>query len=324
MPNRFGYSVRTLDFVSTFGWVWSFSPRTCDRPNECNIHPFRDVYYPASNYVNDGTKTYNTLAAQIGANTATWFGITLANRDLLPNNIANSGVVNAFGNAARLEIGNTWKASDWANHFVSVPVSPVIESGAPEFLRTCRAAAGEYIELEYLNVGGTSCAYLQCRYVYDTAGWESCLVGKTTISLAGGKSKTIAELQIGDLVQGSEGSHKITAINAYQSALRVLYGINGGEAMITGNHPIRTSDGWKLIEAKAAAEYAVKPGYSKTALAIGDTIVTEKGPVTVKSIDRHPAIEPVTTYNIKLENDASFFANGVEVKSFDEMQMHYR
>jgi Hint-domain len=199
-----------------------------------------------------------------------------------------------------------------------------IESGARGFLSQCRSAVGQYVELEYKNSGAKRCAYLQCRTVYETGGLESCLSENTAITLADGSVKKVQDVQLGDKVKSSDGVHKVIAANRYQSALRVMYGINGGGALLTGDHPIKTTAGWKVITPEAAKLYAEMPGFARDALAVGDTIVTDKGPVKVTSIDRHAAVDPISTYNLKVEGNSGFFANGVEVKGFDKMEMHYK
>ena len=128
---------------------------------------------------------------------------------------------------------------------------------------------------------------------------------------------------LGDVLKSPDGNHKVIAKNAYQSGLRVLYGLNGGDAMLTGDHPIMTKEGWKVITDEAAAFYADKAGFAKTKLAVGDVMITENGEVKVTEIKRFPKIDAISTFNVKVEGNGGFFANGIEVKAFSKMEMHY-
>ncbi len=104
----------------------------------------------------------------------------------------------------------------------------------------------------------------------------------------------------------------------------MLYGINGAGATITGDHPIKTTDGWKAITQEAADLYAGKEGFAKTPLKVGDTIVTETGTVKVTDIHRFPMLQAVTTYNLRVKGDDSFYANGMAVKGFQKMERQYQ
>lgn len=325
MSTRYNYALRVRQFQE-----WTYGIQYCLMWNANGSMCFvRNGYSPISNGLNDGQRDLSVLAAQGGRDKMTWFGISVMPVDRLADNFVNDEAIAEFNGQDRIAIGDNslgsvipFEGGGDANR-TQYPIGPKLSAQAPQFFDQCNKVGGEYVELEYKNVDGKQCGYLQCRYVYSPGATESCLAGDTKVTLADGSLKPVTELKIGDLVKGSDGAHKIIASNTYQSGLRVMYGINGSGALLTGDHPIRTKAGWKVINPEAVPLYADKPGFAKDALAVGDVLVTEKGEVVVKSIDRRAKVDPVTTYNIKVDGNAGFFANGYEVKGFDKMEMHY-
>lgn len=305
LSRHYGYSLRIGDRAY---WLYT---QSCSYFGTCGS------YERLTNGVNTSRTTLASVVGALGRDNLTWFGLSVADPRYLGNNRANPAIISIMGSSNRLQIRADVNSSQ------SVPISSALSSGAGEFVNQCLSVAGEYVELEYKTIDGNQCAYLQCRYVFSGLGQESCLASDVKVTLADGSSRPVKELKLGDVVKGSTGDHKIVASNIYQSGLRVLYGINGGAALLTGDHPLHTKDGWKVINPESAKLYADKAGFAKTALTVGDVLITDKGEVVVKSIERHAKVNPISTYNIKVDGNAGFFANGIEVKGFDKMEMKY-
>lgn len=303
LPDRYQYSLRLTSVGATYGWYWAGD--------------FSFFNWATDGIWNNSANYYQVLSS-IGGDKLTWFGFGAAKTERLRNNLITGDALKAFNGRDRIEVGQ----NNGMGALTTINAPAAIETEAGEFLKQCRQAYGEFIEVVKVTNSGEQCAYLQCRYVYSD-GTESCLAGDAKITLADGSTKSVKELNLGDVVKGGDGDHKIVASNMHQSSLRVLYGINGGGALLTGDHPLHTKDGWKVVSPEAAKINAGKVGFAKTALAVGDVLITDKGDVLVKSIDRHAKIEPISTYNIKVEGNAGFYANGIEVKGFDKMEMHY-
>ncbi|MFM9889705.1 MAG: hypothetical protein ACKVOE_03535 [Rickettsiales bacterium] len=319
LASRYGYSLRKDTFN---GLLWIYAPNSFFCKNGAcpgGVNPFDKVYRPYTNNYNDGNKTYSQIVGALGADNLTWFSFTPLLINRLPDNLMTPAMLSAWGGDEQKAIGNPTTTQG----YLKANLDPALESGAASFLQVCRDAVGEYVELERKSINGTQCAYLQCRYVYAGGSNESCLAEGTKVTLAGGKTKPVEAVKVGDVVQSYNGPHKVTAKNAYQSGLRVLYGINSSGAMITGDHPIKTTEGWKVISDTAATAYADKPGFAKTKLEVGDKIITHEGEVAVKDIMRFAKVEPVSTYNLQVEGDSDFFANDIDVKGFHKMEMHY-
>lgn len=306
LPQRYNFSIRMWDVVgSVYGWLW--------------IGDW-SFYSQATGGVNSGSRKLNEIISAMGAENLTWFGFSVADPKRLANNLVDGAALAEWNGRDRIQVGTSdpnygYRSNYWKQPALDTQIGAAIEQ--------CRRAQGEYIELDRKMIDGQSCNYMQCRYVYGDTGYESCLTGDVKITLADGKTKAVKDLKLGDVVKGSDGDHKIVASNTYQSALRVFYGINGGGALLTGDHPIRTKAGWKVIGENAAALHAGKAGFAQTPLQVGDVVITDKGDVAVKSIERHAKVDPVTSYNIKIDGNAGFYANGIEVKGFDKMEMKY-
>lgn len=323
LANLYGYSIR-----SGTPQHWQLGPGTMCTLLGNGWCPFEKLYIPTTSGANDGRSVLSTVVSRVGADNLTWFGFSVTDRRNLGDNFVTPAILEAFKGSERMEIGDhsysgaaVFSYSGFYNG-LRKDVAQALKNDAPQFVEQCDKAAGEFIQIETATIDGNRCQYLQCRYVYENTA-ESCLSADTKVTLADGSQKLVTELKIGDEVKGSSGAHKITASNIYQSALRVLYGINGSDALLTGDHPIKTTDGWKVINSEAAAAYADKAGFAAHPLKVGDTIVTDKGEVKVTSIKRFPKIDPISTYNIRVEGNEGFFANGIEVKGFNKMEMHY-
>lgn len=326
LAESYGVSLRTNQTE------WIFGPAYCPTWNAImgtNFPCPADTYKELSGGKNSGVMPVNTLIAALGADKATWFGVSLAEIDKLPDNLASQETINKMNAAGKdiVQVGNYYVLTTGAGEVKNKgPMSDDfgIRANHPAFIGMCDKVRGEYVMLHRETIGGQTCSYLQCRYVHASGGAESCLSGTAQVTLADGTKKTASELAVGDKVRTADGAGKVVATNRYQSGLRVLYGINGSEALLTGDHPLHTKAGWKVITDEAASLYADKPGFAKTALAVGDILITEKGEEKVESIGRFAKVEPASTYNIKVDGGQGFYAEGFEVKGFDRMEMQYK
>jgi len=151
---------------------------------------------------------------------------------------------------------------------------------------------------------------------------EGCVLEGTQITLTDGTTKKVEELKVGDVVKGNEGAAKIIASTRFTQQKDNFYSINGGEAFFTVEHPILTKAGWKSVDPKITSTKGSKTKILGK-LAVGDKVLTKDGEVEVKSIEKKTIEGGVSAYNLKVEGDGSFIANGVVLKGFNQMQMHY-
>jgi len=147
----------------------------------------------------------------------------------------------------------------------------------------------------------------------------SCFPAGTKISLPGGGTKNIEDVQIGDIVEAYDfetGTYTASEVLELESPLREgYYTINDGLLRVTNEHPIYTQKangivGWASIEPEVSyKDTELRPIYQ---LELGDDVFTKNGWITVVSFDY--VDEKTQTYNLKtVTGNHTFFADGVLV-----------
>lgn len=119
---------------------------------------------------------------------------------------------------------------------------------------------------------------------------DGCFVAGTKVSLPNGTQKNIEDIKINDKVLSSENTtSNITSLVVKES--NDVYQIkfeNNKELMVTANHPIYTSDGWKAINPVAGAKDA--PETTIGLLTTQDKVIDISGKsVAIASINHVPA-----------------------------------
>jgi|GEM_PF-2542544 len=163
---------------------------------------------------------------------------------------------------------------------------------------------------------------VRCEKI-QTHSREGCMLEGTEILMADGSSKRVEDVKVGDVVKGNEGPAKVLATTRFTQSEDFFYSINGGQATFTIEHPVLTKGGWKSVDPSITSTKASKTKVIGK-LEVGDKILTKDGEVEVKSIEKKKSEgSNVSAYNLKVERDGSFYANGVIIKGFNQMQMHY-
>jgi hypothetical protein len=102
--------------------------------------------------------------------------------------------------------------------------------------------------------------------------------------MADGSHKPIEAVRVGEKVRGKSGVN--TVLGYHRPMLDgALYALNDGEAFVTEEHPFLTTDGWKAInpaKTRAVHNLNIEVG----TLQVGDTLVTENGPVKLTKFSR--------------------------------------
>jgi len=145
----------------------------------------------------------------------------------------------------------------------------------------------------------------------------------TEITLANGEKKKIEELKLGDQLKSGSGSvSEVQAVSRVIRSRGLLHSINGGKAFITAEHPILTKAGWKAVAPSSKVKHTIK---IVGPLKIGDTLITPAGDVEVKSIEPKniDAATGVATYNMIVNGDGTFIADGLVVKGMTKSEIYY-
>jgi len=160
------------------------------------------------------------------------------------------------------------------------------------------------------------------------SGGKSCFTGGTRIAMADGEEKPIELIREGDLVLGKSGHpNRVIAVERPILGDRKLYALNGGSPFVTAEHPIMTATGWKSIDPSATE--AENPLLIVKRLMVNDALLCLKGCAvsvgpTVGKETAKPQLESIslvsmgsqhadpgtTVYNLLLEGDHTYFANG--------------
>ncbi|MCI5050654.1 MAG: Hint domain-containing protein [Rickettsiales bacterium] len=151
---------------------------------------------------------------------------------------------------------------------------------------------------------------------------EGCLIEGTKITLSDGNTKPIEELKVGDEVKGNHGAVKVKAMSRFTQQAEYMYSINDGEHFFTEEHPVLTKGGWKSV---APDVTSTKDSDTKIIgkLEVGDKLLTKFGELTINKIEKKKIDTGTPAYNLSVEGDGSFIANGIIMKGFNKMQMHY-
>ena len=136
----------------------------------------------------------------------------------------------------------------------------------------------------------------ECFYCPIASGCSWCLKAGTKILTPDGQ-KNIEDIRVGDLVISAENlSRNVKRIfKHYAEDTRVLDFANGSKLYTTDNHPILTLKG-RFVPAKD--------------LEIGTIVQTAHGCTVLIASN---ASEPYEVYNLTVENDNTFIANGIKV-----------
>ena len=142
-------------------------------------------------------------------------------------------------------------------------------------------------------------------------GGADCFIAGTQVMMHDQSFKNIEDVQVGDSVFRFDGnSNKVLELkNNITTNGRKLVSINGGEHFFTEDHPLKTPDGWKSVNSEMSnSKYNIG---DIGQLKIGDTIIGLEADYTIiKTIDTKEVSDDTPIYNLVLDGDHEFFANG--------------
>lgn len=147
------------------------------------------------------------------------------------------------------------------------------------------------------------------QIIYDNDFTSSCFTAGTMVTLADGSAKDIAEILKGDKVRGIGGSvNTVVGVETPRLGERLLYAINGGKSFVTAEHPFMTTVGWKSVDPELTKKESAK--LEVGTLSVGDTLVTSNGNVFIESLTPTRGDPAQTLYNLLLDGDHTYYADG--------------
>lgn len=156
----------------------------------------------------------------------------------------------------------------------------------------------------------------------------SCFTPDTLVTMADGESRRIEEVVVGDLVVAQDGGiNRVIGIETPWLGDRRLFSLNEDEPFITSEHPIMTERGWAAINPSATA--GENPDLPVVALRVGEIIHRLRSirvpamanvptdhaevhiePTKLERIVSEDAAPGTMLYNLLLDRDHTYFANG--------------
>jgi PBSX family phage terminase large subunit len=154
----------------------------------------------------------------------------------------------------------------------------------------------------------------------------SCLGGNTLISTNNGEVK-MKDLKIGDLVYTRNGYKKITSF--VNTGIKQVYRLNFGydrNIIITGEHKVLTSQGWKQVKNLGKKEtICIKKLSNSKEIPEKDLfhqhILNENPVLTNVHINLQLLKEKREVFDISVEDENEFFANGILVHNCDPLAL---
>jgi hypothetical protein len=168
------------------------------------------------------------------------------------------------------------------------------------------------------GVTTTSDNWTSCKKLCVNGQWisisctereHSCFVSGTMIRMANGSLKPIEKVRPGDMVSSASGTSRVAGVERPYLGGRLLYRLNGGRAFVTAEHPFWTRQGWKAIDPGAALEENPRLG-PLGPLKVKDRLLRDGQWVTLSSIEKVKAAPDTPLYNLILEGDHTYFADG--------------
>jgi hypothetical protein len=146
-----------------------------------------------------------------------------------------------------------------------------------------------------------------------------CFIPETKVLMSDGTYKQIIDVEKGEFVQGETQLNEVLGLYIHDYKDK-LYSINGGDYFVTPEHPFKTITGWKAINPRRLYEEDENLArlLDPKVLHIGDILITETGTVMVKRIESKDVETEMKVYNLMLDGDHTYYADGYLVHNAKE------
>lgn len=192
------------------------------------------------------------------------------------------------------------------------------------------SAGGFHPNTHYFTESDVSSAWVTICLNAKPPSSTCCFDGGTMVKMANGEDKAIEEIAVGDLVLSWTGRpNRVTDIETPLLGDRSLFAVNGGHCFFTAEHPFWTQDGWKVIDPTAnmaegcqldvapmkVGDHLARLPSSWSPIDLGGSAAAKlEIPLeseTVRKFNAVTARHPdQTVYNLLLDGDHTYFANG--------------
>lgn len=152
-----------------------------------------------------------------------------------------------------------------------------------------------------------------CGFNCPSGGGGTCFPAGTKVTLSGGSTKNIEDIQPGDKVlsENENGKQSVSTVKQLLSPISnnmcTIRYTNGESLDVTKGHPLFTQNGWKAIDTNETMKE--DPGVPVSTLNVGDFMKKDTG--TWDQISNISCKdETVQTYNLSVDNAHTYFAGG--------------
>jgi hypothetical protein len=181
--------------------------------------------------------------------------------------------------------------------------------------------AGERVSESQLGSGEPPTT-VKGEYLISCWASEDCLPKDTKVTLVDGTEKIVQDVKVGDKLQSQTGTNTVLEIQMSKTDKREFYRVNEGKFIVTEGHPFLTQRGWASAGLGAVLHNKGEVNWANRELKVGDMLIGRDNVIKVTSIEK-TVIPDAETYNLKLDGDNSFLANGVVVQGYGSISIQY-
>lgn len=145
--------------------------------------------------------------------------------------------------------------------------------------------------------------------------WYDCVIRGTMVTMADGTLKPVEDVKTGDMVMGYNAVNKVMGTTMDEPDEKKLFSLNGGKIVLTGGHPILTTNGWKALHPD---DVDMTESFAKElkGLKVGDEIIINaEQTMKLETIFGYTGPK-ATTHNLIVGGDRTFIANGVVIRAY--------
>ena len=150
----------------------------------------------------------------------------------------------------------------------------------------------------------------ECKDTVSVAGTNppsTCFVAWTKVTMADGTQKNIEDVKIWEKILGEWWINTVLWYDRPVLWERHLWSINGWEYFVSDEHPFKTTQWWKSFNPEMTK---LEIDLNTTELKVWDILVTAQWQEEINSVDYIDADYDTPLYNLLLDGDHTYYANG--------------
>ncbi len=238
-------------------------------------------------------------------------GVILSIADSSSNARMYDGVVLSGGAHTMEKVKASKRHAEYVSHIASGGTGKAFIKSTPQ----PAPAATDGLPPSFVCVDQRELGFCQLNFLNNQTCRTSgdCVAEGTPVLMADGTIKPIEKIVKGDRIRGQNGEQIVMDVVSGLKEKAVFHRINDTLLEVTPDHPLMTTNGWRALSFdKGNAEiYGLR---EVGTLRMGDRLITLKGEVEITSISEAQPKDNVKTYNLIVDGNGTFYANGVLVK----------